>query len=138
MEGHVTIELCSVVSADGQQETLHQTGRGLLTRTEDGWRLRYVAADEAGEKSQADIRLTAEGASVRNCIAGYTMYLHPDQTTAAGIQTPYGRMDLHVRTRRVHWTLDGDTQGTIELEYTLLAGGQTVTDLCLRLQLSKE
>lgn len=138
MEGYVKIELRSIVSADGQWEELHQTGRGLLTTAENGWRLRYVAADEVGEKSQMDIYLTAEGAAVRNCIAGYTMYLQPGQTTDAKIQTPYGWMDMRACTRRVHWNLDGDEQGTIELEYTLLAGSETVTDLCLCLQLSKE
>ena len=138
MEGKVNVTVRSLVTVDGQHEMICQHGKGKLTKETDGWRLRYVASNTEGEKSQSDIRLTAQGASVRNCLEGYTMEIHPGETTSAGVKTPYGRIDMYVSSRRVHWTLEDEVQGKIEFEYTLLSGGQAVSDLAVELQLSKE
>ena len=138
MEGKVNVTVRSAVTVDDQHELICQSGKGRLDRLEDGWRLRYVIHDAAGEKSQSDIRLTADGASVRNCLAGYTMELHPNERTHAGVRTPYGTIDLHIDTRRVHWALEDAREGTIEFEYTLLSGTQAVSRLTVSVQLSKE
>ena len=138
MEGKVNVTVRSAVTVDDQHELICQSGKGRVDHEESGWRLRYVIHDAAGEKSQADIRLTGEGASVRNCLAGYTMELRPGEITQAGVRTPYGTIDMHIAARRVHWDLEGEREGKIEFEYTLLSGGQAVSNLRVQVQLSKE
>ena len=138
MEGKVNVTVRSAVTVDDQHELICQTGKGRVDHDESGWRLRYVTHDAAGEKSQSDIRLTQAGASVRNCLAGYTMDLHPGETTQAGVRTPYGTIDLTIATQRVHWDLEGEQEGKLTFEYTLLSGGQEVSHLTVGVQLSKE
>ena len=138
MEGKVNVTVRSAVTVDDQHELICQSGKGRVDHEENGWRLRYVIHDAAGEKSQSDIRLTEDGASVRNCLAGYTMELRPGETTQAGVRTPYGTIDLTIATRRVHWDLEGEQEGNIEFEYTLLSDGQAVSHLTVGVQLSKE
>ena len=138
MEGKVNVTVRSAVTVDDQHELICQSGKGRVDHEENGWRLRYVIHDAAGEKSQSDIRLTEDGASVRNCLAGYTMELRPGETTQAGVRTPYGTIDLTIATQRVHWDLEGEQEGKLTFEYTLLSGGQEVSHLTVGVQLSKE
>ncbi len=138
MEGHINVMIRSVITAQGEREEMCQTGRGLLRHDEDGYHLRYSAIDETGQRSNNAVRMTGEGITVHNTSAGYTLQLNPEQDTVLRLRAGGAVLEMGIITRRVRWTLEGEEQGTIEMDYTMLSGGTPVSDVCLRIQIEKE
>ena len=138
MEGKVWVQVCSTAVVEGQKDILRESGKGRLDREENGWRLRYVAHNEAGEKSQFDIHLHSGEAAIRNCLGGYTMYLRPGQITRAPVATAYGTIELCLQGRSLSWMLEGKETGEVQFEYTLLSNGQEISHMTVAIQLSKE
>ncbi len=138
MEGHVKVTIRSVITAQGEREEMRQTGRGLLRHDEDGYHLRYSATDEAGERSNNALKMTGEGITVHNTSTGYTLQLNPERATVLRLQAGGSVLEMGIETRRVHWALDGDEQGEIAMDYTMLSGGTPISDVCLRMKIEKE
>lgn len=135
MEGHVNVTLLSRSRYDGGEDVLAFAGNGLLKRVEDGWHLRYTASAQDGSRMASDIRLAGETALVRNITGDYTLILDPQKTTQARIPTQVGALTMEVTTRCLDWQLE-EAPGRIKMEYTLMAMGQTLSDLHLTIYLT--
>ena len=129
--------LSSVVKDSGGRQELRQKGRALLKRENNGWHLRYTAADESGQRSAGDIRLQGTAVAVRSITGGYTLELEPGRTTALRLSAEGCAAALDIKTRRAFWDLESESQGRIELDYVMLAAGETVSEISLRMQLKK-
>ena len=55
MERHMLVKVISRSRYDDGSECMTFTGKGLLRRTEQGFRLRYAASDESGAKTASDV-----------------------------------------------------------------------------------
>lgn len=135
MEGHVNITLLSRSRYEGGEDVLAFAGNGLLKATKDGWHLRYTAAAQNGSRMASDVRLEGGCAVVRNITGDYTLTLDPRAGTQARIPTSVGTLTMAVHTRRLDWQLDR-TPGHITMDYTLMALGQTLSDLQLTIHLT--
>ena len=130
MEGHVNVTLLSRSRYDGGEDVLAFSGNGLLKRTENGWHLRYTAASPDGSHMASDIRLEGRRAVVRNITGDYTITLEKNEKTEARIPTQMGVLTMAVNTRQLEWQLE-EAPGRMIMDYTLMAMGQTVSDLHL-------
>lgn len=100
----------------GQEDVLSFRGQGVLTKTAEGWHLRYEA--DSG---------------------GYGLLLDPKTPTATRIDGgDGGALMLNVATKEVAWQLSRRGQGFITLAYTLLLGVQPLSALQVELTLTKE
>lgn len=137
MEGHVNITVVSRSRYHGGEDVLVFTGTGLLRKEEDNWHLRYTAANDSGERMGSDILLHSDGATVRNITAHYTLVLTTASVTESRIPTQLGSIGVEVTTRRLDWQLD-TAPGQVHMDYTLMALGQTLSDLQLTIYLTKQ
>lgn len=135
MEGHVTVTLVSRSRYEGGEDLLHFEGNGLLKREKGGWHLRYTASARDGSRMASDLCLADGVAALRNITGGYTLTLDPRQVTRAQIPTQAGTLTMAVKTRQVDWQLE-EAPGRIMMDYTLMALGQTVSDLHLTVYLT--
>lgn len=135
MEGHVNVTLLSRSRYEGGEDVLAFAGNGLLKRTDDGWHLRYTAASQDGSRMASDVRLENGTATVRNITGDYTLTLDPREKTQARIPTQVGTLTMAVTTRQLDWQLE-ETPGRIIMDYTLMALGQTLSDLHLTIHLT--
>ena len=135
MEGHVTVTLVSRSRYEGGEDVLHFEGNGLLKRKKGGWHLRYTASARDGSRMASDLCLADGVAALRNITGGYTLTLDPRQVTRAQIPTQAGTLSMAVKTRQVDWQLE-EAPGRIMMDYTLMALGQTVSDLHLTVYLT--
>ena len=128
----------------GQEDVLSFRGQGVLTKTAEGWHLRYEAANEVdGSAIVSEIRL--ETATRRAVVSneadsgGYGLLLDPQRQTVTQIAGgDGGALTLHVDTKEVSWHLPRKGEGHIALTYTLLLGTQALSALHLALTLTKE
>ena len=130
MEGHVNVTLLSRSRYEGGEDVLSFAGNGLLKRAENGWHLRYTAASPDGSHMASDIRLEGQRAVVRNITGDYTITLDKSEKTQARIPTQMGVLTMAVNTRQLEWQLE-EAPGRMIMDYTLMAMGQTVSDLHL-------
>ena len=137
MEGHVKVTVVSRSRYHGGEDVLVFAGAGLLRKEEDNWHLRYTAKSDAGETMGSDILLSAGGAAVRNITAGYTLKLTTEETTESRIPTPLGSLGVNVATRRLGWQLE-TAPGRIDMDYTLMALNETLSDVQLTIHLTHE
>ena len=137
MEGHVTVTLLSRSRYEGGEDLLHFEGNGLLKREKGGWHLRYTASARDGSRMASDLCLADGVAALRNITGGYTLTLDPRQVTRAQIPTQAGTLTMAVKTRQVDWQLE-EAPGRIMMDYTLMALGQTVSDLHLTVYLTEK
>ena len=138
MEGHIKVTVVSRSRYDGGEEELTFTGKGLLKMTEQGFHLRYTADDGSGVKTASDVM--AENGTVRLRIVGengYTLWLDPTRPTDNPIPTEAGRLSIRAVTNRLDWRLDAE-QGELLMDYTLLAQGITLSDMCVSIQMRNE
>ena len=135
MEGHVTVTLVSRSRYEGGEDLLHFEGNGLLKREKGGCHLRYTASARDGSRMASDLCLADGVAALRNITGGYTLTLDPRQVTRAQIPTQAGTLTMAVKTRQVDWQLE-EAPGRIMMDYTLMALGQTVSDLHLTVYLT--
>ena len=135
MEGHVNVMLLSRSRYEGGEDTLTFAGNGLLKRTESGWHLRYTAASQDGSHMASDIRLEGDRAVVRNITGDYTITLDKNEKTQARIPTQMGVLTMEVDTRQLDWQLE-EAPGRMIMDYTLMAMGQTLSDLHLTIYLT--
>ena len=128
----------------GQEDVLSFRGQGVLTKTAEGWHLRYEAANEAdGSAIVSDVKL--ETATHRAVVineadsGGYGLLLDPKTPTATRIDGgDGGSLTLNVVTQEVAWQLSRQGHGFITLAYTLLIGTQPLSVLRVELTLTKE
>lgn len=135
MEGHVKITLLSRSRYEGGEDVLAFAGNGLLKRTDAGWHLRYTAASQDGSRMASDLRLEDGVVTLHNITGEYTLTLDTRQVTQARIPTQAGTLTMAVKTRQVDWQLQ-EAPGRIVMDYTLMALGQTVSDLHLTVYLT--
>ncbi len=138
MEGHIKVTVVSRSRYEGGEEEMTFKGNGLLKMTEQGFHLRYTAADESGVKTASDV--TAENGAVRLRIVGengYTLWLDPDRPTDNPIPTEAGRLSIRAVTQRLDWQMD-DAQGELTMDYTLLTQGITLSSMCVSIQMRNE
>ena len=135
MEGHVKITLLSRSRYEGGEDVLAFAGNGLLKRTDAGWHLRYTAASQDGSRMASDLRLEDGVVTLHNITGEYTLTLDTRQATQARIPTQAGTLTMAVKTRQVDWQLQ-EAPGRIVMDYTLMAMGQTVSDLHLTVYLT--
>ena len=83
----------------------------------------------------SDIRLEEQCAVVRNITGDYTITLDKSEKTQARIPTQMGVLTMAVHTRQLEWQLE-EEPGRIIMDYTLMAMGQTVSDLHLTIYLT--
>ena len=141
MNGNVTVKVESASSFAGMKDVLNFTGMGTLEKTDDGYHLRYTAANDIdGSVVDSDVKL--EQATHRAVVInengqyGYGLLLDPKATTATKIEAGGGALVLNVVTREVSWDL-GKKQGSIIFDYTFLQGMQPMSALHLRLDLQQ-
>lgn len=138
MRGNVTVRVESVTVCGDQRDVLRFAGRGVLEAGEDGWRLRYTAADAGGNVVASGMRLENGGrAVIVNESGGYELLLDPGKETALYIAAEGGRLRLGVRTETAAWELSGP-EGNILLGYTLFSDGAPVSALRLSIELKEE
>ena len=135
MEGHVNVTLLSRSRYDGGEDVLSFAGNGLLKRTDGGWYLRYTASSPDGSHMASDLRLEEGVAVLRNITGDYTLTLDPKEKTQARIPTSVGTLTMAVGTRQLDWQLE-EAPGRIIMDYTLMAMGQTLSDLHLTIYLT--
>jgi len=135
MEGHVKITLLSRSRYEGGEDVLAFAGNGLLKRTDAGWHLRYTAASQDGSRMASDLRLEDGVVTLHNITGEYTLTLDTRQVTQTRIPTQAGTLTMAVKTRQVDWQLQ-EAPGRIVMDYTLMALGQTVSDLHLTVYLT--
>ena len=135
MEGHVKVTLLSRSRYDGGEDVLSFAGNGLLKRTDGGWHLRYTASSPDGSHMASDLRLEEGVAVLRNITGDYTLTLDPKEKTQARIPTSAGTLTMAVGTRQLDWQLE-EAPGRIIMDYTLMAMGQTLSDLHLTIYLT--
>ena len=135
MEGHVKITLLSRSRYEGGEDVLAFAGNGLLKRTDAGWHLRYTAASQDGSRMASDLRLEDGVVTLHNITGEYTLTLDTRQVTQTRIPTQAGTLTMAVKTRQVDWQLQ-EAPGRIVMDYTLMAMGQTVSDLHLTVYLT--
>ena len=135
MDGHVKVTLLSRSRYEGGEDILTFAGNGLLKRTESGWHLRYPAASQDGSRMASDIRLEGVRAVVRNITGDYTITLDKKEETSARIPTQMGTLTMTVATRQLEWQLE-EAPGHMTMDYTLMAMGQTLSDLHLTIYLT--
>ena len=135
MEGHVKVTLLSRSRYDGGEDVLSFAGNGLLKRTDGGWQLRYTASSPDGSHMASDLRLEEGVAVLRNITGDYTLTLDPKEKTQARIPTSAGTLTMAVGTRQLDWQLE-EAPGRIIMDYTLMAMGQTLSDLHLTIYLT--
>ena len=137
MEGHVTVTLLSRSRYEGGEDLLHFEGNGLLKKENSGWHLRYTASARDGSRMASDLRLAEGVATLRNITGDYTLTLDPRRETQTQIPTQAGTLTMAVKTRQVDWQLN-KAPGRITMDYTLMALGQTVSDLHLTVYLTEK
>ncbi|MBQ3532826.1 MAG: DUF1934 domain-containing protein [Oscillospiraceae bacterium] len=137
MEGHVNVTVVSRSRYVGGEDVLVFAGAGLLRREENNWHLRYSAKSDSGESMGSDILLHDEGATVRNITGGYTLQLTPKTVTQSRIPTQLGNIGVEVTTHRLDWKLDA-APGQINMDYTLMALGQTLSEVQLTIHLTEQ
>lgn len=142
MEGNVKVKVISCSMYHGGAEKLHFSGNGALDRTDYGWELFYRAVEDDDHRNgiRSEVRIEAESgrALVKNGDAGYGLLLDPTQQTGVRMRTDVGELLLQVQAKQVQWELDDLEEGTIRLEYTLLAKGQPVSDLSVTILLTDD
>lgn len=137
MEGHVNITVVSRSRYSGGEDVLVFIGAGLLRREGENWHLRYSAVNESGERIGSDILLHSGGAAVRNITGGYTLQLTTGAVTESRIPTRLGNIGVEVTTRRLDWQME-TAPGRIDMDYTLMALGRTLSDLQLTIHLTEQ
>lgn len=135
MEGHVKVTLLSRSRYEGGEELLYFEGNGLLKRVDTAWHLRYTASSSDGSHMASDLRLEEGRAILRNITGDYTLTLDPKEKTQARIPTAAGTLTMEVTTRQLRWQLN-EAPGRIIIDYTLMALGQTLSDLHLTVYLT--
>jgi len=137
MEGHVNVTVVSRSRYHGGEDVLVFAGAGLLRKEEENWHLRYTAKSGSGETMGSDILLRGDGAVVRNITAGYTLKLTINETTESRIPTSMGSLGVKVNTRRLEWQLE-NAPGRIDMDYTLMALNETLSDVQLTIHLTEQ
>ncbi len=105
----VLIQVVSVQEdAQKERQTLRRTFSGELRRLPQGPVLRYVERDEEGAETDVEIRIEEKGARLlRRGICAMELTLVPGETSRSVYQTPYGAMDLTVRTQEASFSETG-------------------------------
>ena len=137
MEGKTELLIKSTAADAGGRHEICRQGRGLLRKEENGWHLRCTARDESGGRSGWDIRLRDSAVTVRSMTGGYTMDLEPGRTTAMRLSAGGQDLTMEIETHSIRWALDDENRGRIELNYTMCAAGEKLSDISLQIQLRK-
>lgn len=137
MDGHVKVTILSRSHYEGGEDTLAFSGNGLLKPTDIGWHLRYTASSSDGSHMASDLRLEEGTAILRNITGNYTLTLNPQKKTESRIPTSAGTLTIAVATQHLNWQLE-ESPGRITMDYTLMAMGQTLSDLHLTIYLTYE
>ena len=117
------------VQEDAQRarETHSRIYRGEVHRLPQGLALRYTETDEEGAATHVALERTLEGVLLRRkgmCSA--QMLLIPGREGASVYETPFGAMDLTVRTQEASWTEQG-VSSRIALRYDVYVQGELLS-----------
>ena len=138
MEGKIKLLVRSVSEDPYGRHEFSQTGNGLIQKETDGWRLRYTNRDQSGERGYWDIRIRDSLVTIHSIAGSYVLELDPGQTTTLRLDAGGNTAEMEIKTHRISWSLDDEKQGRIELDYTMLAAGEIVSDMSLQMQLKKK
>ena len=138
MEGHVHVNVITCSFYDGGEDRLVFVGNGLLKRSDTGWHLRYTAKGEDGSPAASDVEVSGVTAAVRNITGGYTLHLDSTQQTLTHIPTAAGTLPITVVTKKLNWALEGETAGSIQMHYQLLAQRQILSEMHVSIQLTNK
>lgn len=138
MEGKTEVQIRSVSEGQDGRHEFTGKGNGLLQQETDGWRLRCTARNESGERGGWDIQLRNPLVTVHSMVDSYVLELDPGRTTALRLDAGGKTAEMEIKTHRILWSLDDEDRGRIELDYTMLAAGETVSHISLQMQLKKK
>ena len=127
----VTVAIRSRQTLGGETERVEQQAAGTLAATEDGWLLRYGGPEEGAGETRLRLR-TGEALLERGGTLATRMHFQPEAVCPARCQTPYGALELSVKTEYLGYAL---TQGGghVLLRYHLSAQGQPLGRFVLQL-----
>ena len=123
--------LIQVVSLqrDARQEetTLRRTYSGALRSLPQGPALAYTETDEQGADTRVLLASEAEGIRLRReGLCSTDLLLAPGQERASAYETPYGAMELTVRTHEAVWLADGQ-RVRVRLRYDVYVAGELLS-----------
>ena len=125
----VLIQVVSVQEdAQRERQTLRRIYSGEVQRLPRGRMLRYTETDETGEHTHVAFERAEDGGvRLRRKGACRTeMLLIPGCEAACVYETPFGAMDLVVRTQEASWT-ETDVSSHIALRYDVFVQGELLS-----------
>ena len=138
MEGKIKLLVRSVSEGPDGRHEFSQTGNGLIQKETDGWRLRYTARDESGERGGWDLRLRESFVTVQSMTGSYVLELDPGRRTFLRLDAGGNTAEMEIETHRISWSLDDERRGRIEMDYTMLIAGEIISGMSLQMQLKKK
>lgn len=124
----VLIQVVSVQEdAQKDRQTLRRTFSGEVRRLPQGPALRYVEKDEEGQETDVELRIEEKGVRLwRHGICSMELTLVPGEKSRSLYQTPYGAMDLTVRTQEASYGETG-AGANVHLRYDVYVQGELLS-----------
>lgn len=131
----VHVQLTTTMEQDGQEDHYHFDEQGEFIELNGTYYLRYQE-HQAGQTTPVQFRLGDNELHLRRRGVRETNFAFvADQTTKARYKTEYGVIALGVTTNRLLVMLDAEhAQGSIDLQYQLVANQQLIGTYQLQLQ----
>ncbi len=131
---NVIISLLSILCLpDGSEERMEQTAVGRLDREGEAWLLTYREDASSGlGNTRTTLRIEGKQAILtREGEVTSEMCFREGEAHSSIYETPYGALDMTIRTGKVSAALDGKS-GSIELNYHVELGGALAGENRLR------
>lgn len=124
----VLIQVVSVQEdAQKERQTLRRTFSGEVRRLPQGPALRYVEKDEEGQETDVELRIEEKCVRLwRHGICAMELTLVPGEESRSLYQTPYGAMDLTVRTQEASFSEAG-VGSKVRLRYDVYVQGELLS-----------
>lgn len=122
------IQIVSLQRDGRQEETkLRQTYSGALHSLPQGPGLAYTETDGQGTDTRVLLAREAEGIRLRRQgLCSTDLLLAPGQERASAYETPYGTMELTVRTHEAVWLAD-ERSTHVRLRYDVYVAGELLS-----------
>ncbi len=130
----VTIRLRSAVTSDGDTQQTDQQLRGFLRRCDNSYELTY--REQGGEDALGNTTTLLRFFEDRLELSRQGDYrgllvMEPGKRVDCEYHTPFGALTLTTHTTRLHAAFDDDGNGTVQVCYTLEAGGTSTHKLTM-------
>lgn len=126
---NVTIHLRTLIKQNNEEEEFLYELLGQVARVGDNLYIRYQEPQENGVTYPVTLKIFPDGQVqlVRTAQTRTRFLFNQGQVTETRYQTPYGNIELGVKTKKLHFSLkDEPISGRIEVVYDLLMATETV------------